>query len=53
MKVNKIKSYEEFYKLGFDHMIYKKIMGLKKPKIRQHIFYMSLIIGIVVINSVL
>lgn len=42
------KIYEEYYKLGFDHLIYKDVMGLKKPKKKVKRFYyvlMTLIIA--------
>lgn len=42
------KIYEEYYKLGFDHLIYKDVMGLGKPKKKIRRFYyvlMTLIIA--------
>lgn len=37
------KIYESYYKLGFDHLIFKDVMGLKKPKKRIKRFYYVLI----------
>ncbi len=36
-------TFEQFYKLGFDHLLFKKVMGLKKPKLREKLFYLTLI----------
>lgn len=52
MEIRNIKSYEEFYKLGFGHLIFKKFIGLKKPQMRQRIFYLSLITGLIFISSI-
>lgn len=35
--------FEPYYKNGFNHFIYKKIMHLKKPKSQTQGFYMGLI----------
>ncbi|MEX0647148.1 MAG: hypothetical protein WD139_05155 [Balneolaceae bacterium] len=52
MDIRNIKTYEEFYRLGFDYFINKKIIGLKKPKARQRIFYLTLITGLIFISSI-
>lgn len=52
MSTKRFKTYDQFYKLGFDHFIYKRLMGLKKPKLRQHIFYMTLITMMIVAGSI-
>lgn len=52
MEINKIKSYEEFYKLGFEYFINKKLIGLRRPKMRQRIFYLSLIAGIILMGTI-
>lgn len=46
----KAKIYEKYYKLGFDHMMYKDIMGLKKPKTRTKTFYLILIVVLIAIG---
>jgi hypothetical protein len=38
-----LNTFEQFYKLGFDHLLFKKVMGLKKPKLREKLFYLTLI----------
>ena len=44
------KIYEKYYKLGFDHMMFKDIMGLKKPKKRTKTFYLILIVVLIAIG---
>jgi hypothetical protein len=39
----KAKIYERHYKLGFDHLIFKEVMGLKKPRKGIKRFYFVLI----------
>lgn len=36
-------TFDQFYKLGFDHLLFKKVMGLKKPKLKEKLFYLTLI----------
>jgi len=43
-------SYEQFYKLGFDHLLFKKVMGLKKPKMKEKLFYLGLIFMMLMIG---
>lgn len=52
MEVRNIKSYEEYYHLGFDYFINKKIIGLKKPEMRQRIFYLTLITGLIMMSVI-
>ncbi len=37
------KMFERYYKLGFDHLVFKNVMGLKKPKKGIRRFYLGLI----------
>jgi hypothetical protein len=41
------KIFEKYYKLGFDHLIFKDVMGLKKPKKDVKRFYYILMIVII------
>jgi len=41
--VMRAKIYERYYKMGFDHFIYKRLLGLKKPKKEVRQFYYVLI----------
>jgi hypothetical protein len=41
------KIYESYYKLGFDHLIFKDVMGLKRPGKKVKRFYYVLITLIV------
>lgn len=36
------KMFERYYKRGFDHLMFKNVLGLKRPKKNTQIFYMSL-----------
>jgi hypothetical protein len=49
----KAKIYEKYYKLGFDHLMFKNIMGLKKPKKYIKRFYLGLIAIILVLGLLL
>ncbi len=37
------KMYEKYYKKGFDHMIYKGVLHLKKPKKDVQVFYLTIL----------
>lgn len=39
----KDKLFEPYYKRGFDHFIFKKLLNLKRPKKETKIFYLFLI----------
>ncbi|NGP75869.1 hypothetical protein G3570_04440 [Balneolaceae bacterium YR4-1] len=39
----KDKLYEQYYKRGFDHFIFKKVLNLKSPKKEAKLFYISVI----------
>lgn len=39
----KDKLFEPYYKRGFDHFIFKKLLNLKKPKKEAKLFYICLI----------
>lgn len=43
------KIYEKYYKLGFDHMMFKEVMGLKKPRKNIKRFYLSLIVIVLIL----
>lgn len=43
--------YQDFYKFGISHSIYKHILGLHKPKGMHRLFYISLILGMVIIAN--
>ena len=45
------KIYERYYKLGFDHFIYKQLLGLKKPKKPVRRFYYTLMLLILVLST--
>jgi hypothetical protein len=38
------KMYEKYYKKGFDHMIYKDVLHLKKPKKDVQMFYLTILV---------
>lgn len=40
----KDKLFEPYYKRGFDHFIFKKLLNLKKPKKEAIIFYFLFIV---------
>ena len=44
------KIYEKYYKLGFDHMMFKEVMGLKKPRKHTKRFYLSLIVVVLILT---
>lgn len=46
----KDKLFEPYYKLGFDHFVFKNLLHLKKPKKQVQRFYLSLIILILTIS---
>ena len=46
----KDKLFEPYYKLGFNHFIYKKLMHLKKPQKETQRFYLTLITLILTIS---
>ncbi|HKL18289.1 MAG TPA: hypothetical protein VJ905_04950 [Halalkalibaculum sp.] len=39
----KDKLFEPYYKRGFDHFIFKKLLNLKSPTIEAKIFYIAII----------
>jgi hypothetical protein len=39
--------YQKYYKLGLDHFIYKKLLGLEKPKVATYTVYLALM-GIII-----
>jgi hypothetical protein len=43
----KDKLFEPYYKRGFDHFIFKKLLNLKSPKKEAKLFYIFLIVGII------
>jgi hypothetical protein len=43
------KIYEKYYKLGFDHMMFKEVMGLKKPRKNIKRFYFILIVVVLIV----
>lgn len=47
------KIYERYYKLGFDHFIYKRLLGLKKPRKEVRQFYYVLIFLLLGISMLL
>jgi hypothetical protein len=47
------KIYEKYYKLGFDHFVFKQMLGLKKPKKAVRSFYYTLIFLILSISLLL
>ena len=47
------KLYEKYYKLGFDHCIFKDVMGLRKPNKVVKRFYYVLIFGVVIASYAL
>jgi hypothetical protein len=49
----KSKIYERYYKLGFDHLVFKEVMGLKKPRKSVKRFYIILIFVILIIGLLL
>jgi hypothetical protein len=46
-------SYANFYKLGFSHLIFKRILGLKKPSATLRWFYVGMIFAVVFIANAL
>lgn len=47
------KLFEQYYKLGFDHYIFKNIFGLNKPDKTVKRFYYLLILVMVVLGKLL
>jgi len=47
------KLFEKYYKRGFDHFIFKHVMGLHKPDIKTGVFYFLLIIAMFIIGEVI
>ena len=48
----KAKLFERHYKLGFDHAIFKGLMGLKKPTKGIKRFYLGLIFLLIVVSLI-
>lgn len=48
----KDKLFEPYYKLGFNHFVFKKLLHLKKPKKEIQIFYFGLIAIILTLSMV-
>ncbi|MBN2732320.1 MAG: hypothetical protein JXR26_07830 [Balneolaceae bacterium] len=48
----KDKLFEPYYKLGFDHFVFKKLLRLKKPKKEARIFYFGLMTIILILSMV-
>ncbi len=46
-------TYKNLYKLGFSHLIFKDILGLKKPSKPLRWFYVALIFGILLLANAL
>ena len=46
--IMKDKLYETYYKRGFDHFIFKRLLNLKKPKKEAKLFYIGIIFLILV-----
>lgn len=42
--IMKDKLFEPYYKRGFDHFIFKRLLNLKKPRKEIRIFYFALIV---------
>lgn len=42
------KMYEKYYKRGFNHLMFKEVFHLKKPKTETKIMYISILLVIVV-----
>lgn len=49
----KTKLYDKYYKLGFDHFMFKKVMGLHKPDKSITIFYSGVIVLTIVFGMML
>jgi hypothetical protein len=49
----KAKIYERHYKLGFDHLMFKGLMGLKKPTKGIKRFYFALLFVLLIIGLLL
>lgn len=49
--IMRAKIYERYYKLGFDHFIYKQLLGLKKPKKPVRRFYYTLMLLVLVLST--
>ena len=45
----KDKLFDPYYKRGFDHFVFKKLLRLKRPKTATQIFYLSLITAIITV----
>lgn len=46
----KDKMFERYYKRGFDHLMFKKYMGLKRPKKDTRLFYLTLIAVLLIVG---
>lgn len=46
----KDKLFEPYYKQGFDHFVFKKLLHLRKPGKETQIFYLTLIAVIISIS---
>lgn len=44
------KLYEKYYKLGFDHYIFKNIFGLNKPDKKVKRLYYAIIISVMTVG---
>lgn len=51
--IMKHKLFETYYKLGFDHFVFKQLMHLKKPKRQAQQFYLGLIACIIILSMIL
>ena len=45
--------YNQYYKLGLEHFINKKLLGLHKPNVYTNVFYFGLILAIVMLAQIL
>jgi len=45
--------YEKYYKRGFNHLMFKQVFGLKKPKTETKIMYIGILLIIVVTAALL
>jgi hypothetical protein len=44
----KAKMYEKYYKKGLNHMMFKEVLHLKKPKKDVKIFYLIILVLVIV-----
>lgn len=47
----KLHGYQDFYKFGISHSIYKHLLHLSKPGTVHRFFYISLILGTVLVAN--